>query len=84
MRYSKYYAISYYPYTGYLSGAGGKYAYYLPDSQTRIWTNEAWVGTSSQSSRDKACYLSISKSGLAAFANGGSREHGCPVRCIKE
>lgn len=84
MRYSKYYAIFYYPYTGYLSGAGGKYTYYLPDSRTRIWTNEAWVGTSSQSSRDKACYLSISESGLAAFANGGSREHGCPVRCIKE
>lgn len=84
MRYSEYYGITFYPYTGYLSGLRGEFAYNIADSQTRIWTNEAWVGTSSQSSRDKAYYLSISESGLAAFANGGSREHGCPVRCIKE
>lgn len=84
MRYSKYYGITFYPYTGYLSGAGGKYTYYLPDSQTRIWTNEAWGGTSSHSSPDKAYYLGISEAGRAAFANGGSRDEGCPVRCIKE
>lgn len=84
MHYSEYYGITFYPYTGYLSGAGGKYAYCLSDSQTRVWTGEAWAGTLSQSSRDKAYYLGISEAGRAAFANGGSRDEGCPVRCIKE
>jgi len=84
MHYSEYYGITFYPYTGYLSGAGGKYAYCLSDSQARVWTNEAWAGTSSQSSPDKAYYLGISEAGRAAFANGGSRDEGCPVRCVKE
>ena len=84
MHYSEYYGITFYPYTGYLSGAGGKYAYCLSDSQARVWTGEAWAGTSSQSSRDKAYYLGISEAGHAAFANSGSREHTCPVRCIRE
>ena len=84
MHYSEYYGITFYPYTGYLSGAGGKYAYCLSDSQARVWTNAAWAGTSSQSSPDKAYYLGISEAGRAAFANGGSRDEGCPVRCVKE
>lgn len=84
MHYSVYYGITFYPYTGYLSGAGGKYAYCLSDSQARVWTNAAWAGTSSQSSPDKAYYLGISEAGRAAFANGGSRDEGCPVRCVKE
>ena len=73
-----------YPYTGYLVGRAGSFAYYWLSEQVQPWTNEPRPAASAYGDKDKAYYLYITDKGLAGCSATATRDQGMPVRCVRE